>query len=192
MRFALSSVPATMKPYEIFRRLSNSEIDAIVLAACEDDEIPDKIAGGVLSLQRVPLNRFERFPEDVRKGYVRKTLRDKRAEDLSLFVISTGLVGSKAEMIEAFLAALDLPHEGPSLTADGPVAEPPELLLKKAVGRPGVGARRARRGDLPQRLRRAARRVVAVARGDARHRREPRARRPLGELRQGSGLDFLL
>lgn len=122
-----------MKPYEIFRRLSNSEIDAIVLVACADDEIPDKIAGSVLTLQRVPLNRFERFPEDVRKGYVRKTLRDKRAEDLCLFVISAGLVGSKAEMIEAFLAALDLPHEGPSLTADGPVAEPPELLLKKAV-----------------------------------------------------------
>lgn len=122
-----------MKPYEIFRRLSNSEIDVIVLASCEDDEIPDKIAGGVLSLQRVPLHRFERFTEDVRKGYVRKTLRDKRAEDLALFVISTGLVGSKAEMIEAFLAALDLPHEGPSLTADGPVDEPPELLLKKTV-----------------------------------------------------------
>ncbi|MBK9968813.1 MAG: hypothetical protein IPP07_29770 [Holophagales bacterium] len=67
-----------MKPYEIFRRLSSSEIDALVLAACEDDEIPDKIAGGVLSLQRVPLTRFERFTEDVRKGYVRKTLRDKR------------------------------------------------------------------------------------------------------------------
>lgn len=121
-----------MKPYEIFRRLSSSEIDALVLA-CEDNEIPDKIAGGVLSLQRVPLTRFERFTEDVRKGYVRKTLRDKRAEDLSLFVISTGLVGAKAEMIEAFLAALDLPHEGPSLTADGPVAEPPETLLKKTV-----------------------------------------------------------
>ncbi len=122
-----------MKPYEIFRRLSSSEIDAFVLAACEDDEIPDKIAGGVLSLQRVPLNRFERFTEEVRKGYVRKTLRDKRAEDLALFVLSTGLVGSKAEMIEAFLAALDLPHDGPSLTAEGPVAEPPETLLKKTV-----------------------------------------------------------
>ena len=94
-------------------------------------------------------------------------------------------VGSKAEMIEAFLAALDLPHEGPSLTADGPVAEPPETLLKKAVADLVVGARRARRGDLPQRLRRAARRVVAVARGAARHRREPRPRRPLGELRPG-------
>lgn len=122
-----------MKPYEIFRRLSSSEVDAIVLAACQDDEIPDKIAGSVLSLQRVPLNRFERFQEDVRKGYVRKTLRDKRAEELALFVLSSGLVAAKGEMIESFLAALDLPHEGPSLTADGPVAEPPELLLKKAV-----------------------------------------------------------
>lgn len=122
-----------MKPYEIFRRLSTSEVDALVLAACQDDEIPDKIAGSVLSLQRVPLNRFERFQEDVRKGYVRKTLRDKRAEELAFFVLSSGLVAAKGEMIESFLSALDLPHEGPSLTADGPVAEPPELLLKKAV-----------------------------------------------------------
>jgi hypothetical protein len=122
-----------MKPYEIFRRLSSSEVDALVLAACQDDEIPDKIAGSVLSIQRVPLNRFERFQEDVRKGYVRKTLRDKRAEELAFFVLSSGLVAARGEMIESFLAALDLPHEGPSLTADGPVAEPPELLLKKAV-----------------------------------------------------------
>ena len=64
---------------------------------------------------------------------MRKTLRDKRAEDLSLFVLSAGLTRAKGEMIEAFLAALDLPHEGPSLTADGPVAEPPELLLAKAI-----------------------------------------------------------
>jgi hypothetical protein len=122
-----------MKPYEIFRRLSSSEIDAFVLSACEDDDIPDKIAGAVITIQRVPLARFERFHEDVRKGYVRKTLRDKRAEDLSLFTISAALTRSKAEMIEAFLAALDLPHEGPNLTADGPVAEPPETLLKKTV-----------------------------------------------------------
>ena len=122
-----------MKPYEIFRRLSSSETDALVLAACGDDEIPDKIAGAVLTLQRVPLARFERFHEDVRKGYVRKTLRDKRAEDLALFTLSAGLTRSKGEMIESFLGALDLPHEGPSLTADGPVGEPPEPLLKKAV-----------------------------------------------------------
>jgi hypothetical protein len=122
-----------MKPYEIFRRLSSPEVDALVLAACEDDEIPDKIAGSVLTLQRVPLHRFERFAEEVRRGYVRKTLRDKRAEDLSLFVLSAGLTRTKGSMIEAFLAALDLPHEGASLTADGPVAEPPETLLKKAV-----------------------------------------------------------
>ena len=122
-----------MKPYEIFRRLSSPEVDALVLAACEDDEIPDKIAGAVITLQRVPLARFERFHEDVRKGYVRKTLRDKRAEDLSLFALSAALTRSRAEMIEAFLAALDLPHEGANLTADGPVAEPPETLLKKTV-----------------------------------------------------------
>lgn len=122
-----------MKPYEIFRLLSSPEIDTLVLAACEDDEIPDKIAGSVLTLQRVPLKRFERLHEDVRKGYVRKTLRDKRAEDLALFVLSAGLTRTKEEMIESFLAALDLPHEGPSLTADGPVAEPPAALLEGAV-----------------------------------------------------------
>ena len=103
-----------MKPYEIFRLLSSPEVDALVLAACEDDEIPDQIAASVLTLQRVPLKRFERLHEDVRKGYVRKTLRDKRAEDLSLFVLSAGLTRTKEEMIESFLAALDLP---------GPVVE---------------------------------------------------------------------
>lgn len=122
-----------MKPYEIFRLLSSPEVDALVLAACADDEIPDKIAGSVLTLQRLPLKRFERLAEDVRKGYVRKTLRDKRAEDLALFVLSAGLTRTKGEMIEGFLAALDLPHDGPSLTADGPVAEPSGKALKKAV-----------------------------------------------------------
>jgi hypothetical protein len=122
-----------MKPYEIFRRLSNAEVDALVLAACEDDDIPDKIAGGVITLQRVPLSRLERLNEDVRKGYVRKTMRDKRAEDLTLFTLSAGLTRSKGKMIESFLEALELPHEGPSLTADEPVAEPPKTRLKKAV-----------------------------------------------------------
>lgn len=122
-----------MKPYEIFRRLSSSELDALVLTSCEDEEIPDKLAGAVLSLQRLSLKRFERLHEEVRKGYVRKTLRDKRAEDLALFVLSAALVRSKAGMIEPFLAALGLPHDGPSLTADGEVPEPPEALLKKAV-----------------------------------------------------------
>ena len=134
-----------MKPYEIFRRLSTAEADALVFSACEDDEIPDKVAGTVLTLQRLPLKRFERLEDGVRKGLVRKTLRDKRAEDLALFVISAGLVRSKAEMIEGFLAALDLPHDGPSLTADGPVAEPKEALLDKAVSDlvAGHGARDA-------------------------------------------------
>lgn len=122
-----------MKPYEIFRRLSTAETDVLVLSACEDDEIPDKIAGSVLTLQRVPLKRFERMTDEVRKGLVRKTLRDKRAEDLALFVLSAGLVRSKGEMIEAFLAALDLPHDGPNLTAEGEVAQPPKDRLAKAV-----------------------------------------------------------
>ncbi len=122
-----------MKPYEIFRRLSTAETDVLVLSACEDDEIPDKIAGSVLTLQRVPLKRFERMTDEVRKGLVRKTLRDKRAEDLALFVLSAGLVRSKGEMIEAFLAALDLPHDGPNLTADGEVAQPAKDRLAKAV-----------------------------------------------------------
>lgn len=122
-----------MKPYEIFRRLSTAEADALVLSACEDDEIPDKVAGSVLTLQRVPLKRFERMTDEVRRGLVRKTLRDKRAEDLALFVLSAGLVREKGEMIEGFLAALDLPHDGPSLTADGPVAEPDAAKLKAAV-----------------------------------------------------------
>ncbi len=122
-----------MKPYEIFRRLSTAETDALVLSACEDDEIPDKVAGSVLTLQRVPLKRFERMTDEVRRGLVRKTLRDKRAEDLALFVLSAGLVRARGEMIEAFLASLDLPHDGPNLTADEPVAEPPRERLVKAV-----------------------------------------------------------
>ena len=189
-----------MKPYEIFRRLSSSEVDALVLAACEDDDIPDKIAGSVITLQRVPLHRLERAHEDVRKGYVRKSLRDKRAEDLALFVLSAALTRLKAEMIEAFLAALDLPHEGPSLTADGPVAGAARAAAQEGDRRPRRGARRPRRRGLPERLRRAARRLLAVARGAPRRGREPRDRRPLRELRaqgasrappKGSGLDFL-
>ena len=122
-----------MKPYEIFRRLSTAEADALVFSACEDDEIPDKVAGSVLTLQRVPLKRFERMTDEVRRALVRKTLRDKRAEDLALFVLSAGLVRARGEMIEAFLASLDLPHDGPNLTADGPVVEPPRERLAKAV-----------------------------------------------------------
>lgn len=122
-----------MKPYEIFRHLSTAETDALVLTACEDDEIPDKLAGAVLTIQRLPLKRFERLDDEARKGLVRRTLRDKRAEDLALFVLSAGLVRAKGGMIEEFLGALELPHDGPSLTADGPVAEPNEALLKKTV-----------------------------------------------------------
>ncbi len=122
-----------MKAYEIFRHLDNSELDDHVLAACEDDEIPDKIAGAVITYQRVPLQRLERFTEEVRKGYVRKTLRDKRAADLSLFVLSAALTHGRAPMIEAFLEAAKLPHEGAHLTVEGAVPEPDEETLKSAV-----------------------------------------------------------
>lgn len=122
-----------MKPYEIFRRLSTAEADSLVFSACEDDEIPDKVAGSVLTLQRVPLKRFERMTDEVRRALVRKTLRDKRAEDLALFVLSAGLVRARSEMIEGFLSSLELPHDGPNLTADEPVAEPARERLTKAV-----------------------------------------------------------
>jgi len=122
-----------MKPYEIFRRLSTSEADALVLSACEDDDIPDKLFAGVLTLQKLQVKRFERMDDEGRKGLVRKTLRDKRADDLALYVLSAGLTRSKGGMIESFLSALDLPHDGPSLTAEGPVAEPPAALLAKSV-----------------------------------------------------------
>ena len=35
-----------MKANELFRLLSSDEIDSIVLSACTDDEIPEKLAGG--------------------------------------------------------------------------------------------------------------------------------------------------
>ncbi len=122
-----------MKAYEIFRRLSSTEIDAFVLAACEDDEIPEKIAGGILTYQRIPLTRLERAPEEVRKGLVRKTLRDKRGADLALYVLSGGLTRGSARLVEAFLEALGLPHDGPNLTAEGSVPEPSADALKGAV-----------------------------------------------------------
>ena len=74
-----------MKAYEIFRLLSNDEIDHFVLRACEDEEIPDKIAGAVLTYRKIPLKRLEKLPEETRKAYVRRTLRDRQAADLALF-----------------------------------------------------------------------------------------------------------
>ena len=122
-----------MKAYESFRLLSNDEFDALVLSACEDDEIPDKIAGGVLTYRRIPLKRFERLPEGTRKAYVRRTLRDRQAADLALYVLSAALVNGKAEMVSAFLEALGLPHDGPNLTSEGAIPEPAAKKLKAAV-----------------------------------------------------------
>ena len=122
-----------MKPHEIFRHLSTDEIDALVLSACADDEIPDKIAGGVLTYMNITLARFSKFPEPTRKAYVRRTLRDKKAVDLSLYVLSAGLMQGSPKVIEAFLEALGLVHEGPNLTTEGAVPEPKPEALATAV-----------------------------------------------------------
>lgn len=122
-----------MKAYEIFRLLSNDEIDQFVLRACEDEEIPDKIAGAVLTYRKIPLKRLEKLPEEARKAYVRRTLRDRQAADLSLFALSAALLRSRAEMISAFLDALELPHDGPNLTTEGEIVEPSQKKLKGAV-----------------------------------------------------------
>ena len=122
-----------MKPHEIFRHLSADETDALVLHACADDEIPDKIAGGVLTYMNIPLARFTKFPETTRKAYVRRTLRDKKAADLSLYVLSAGLMQGSPKVIETFLESLGLPHEGPNLTTEGEIPEPKKETLDGAV-----------------------------------------------------------
>ena len=124
-----------MKAHEIFRALSSAELDQIVLDACQDDEIPDKIAGGVLTYQRIPLTRFERLPDDTRRAYVRRTLRDKRGADLSLYVLSAALVQKKPAMISDFLEAVGLPHDGPSLSIEGEIPEPEAEKLTAAIDR---------------------------------------------------------
>ncbi len=122
-----------MKAYELYRLLSTEEIDALVLWACEDEEIPDKIAGAVLTYRRIPLKRLERLPEETRKAYVRRTLRDRQAADLALFVLSGALLRGQPTLIAAFLEALGLPHDGPNLTSEGEVPEPAAKKLKAAV-----------------------------------------------------------
>ena len=122
-----------MKAYELFRSCGSDEVDALVLLACEDDEIPEKVAGGVLTYQQIPLRRFTKLPEETRKSYVRRTLRDKRAADLALYVLSAALTRSSVEMISAFLDHLGLEHEGPNLSIEGEIVEPPKKKLKAAV-----------------------------------------------------------
>ena len=122
-----------MKPHELFRSLSSEETAAIVLSACEDEGVPDRLAGAVLSLQNISLARFGRLPEETRKAYVRRTLRDRRASELGLFVLSAALVRKKKELIETFLEAAGLPHDGAQLSLEGEVPEPPEATLDAAV-----------------------------------------------------------
>lgn len=122
-----------MRAHEILRRLTNDELDSLVLSACEDEEIPDKIAGGVLTYQRIPLTRFARLPEEQRKAYVRRTLRDRQAADLALYVVSAALLQTKAEMIAAFLESLGVPHDGPNVTTEGAIPEPDAEKLRAGV-----------------------------------------------------------
>jgi hypothetical protein len=121
------------RSHELFRLLSAAEMSRLVETACEDDEVPEKIAGAVLTYQNIPLKRFSRLPEDTRLAYVRRTLRDKRADDLALYVLSAALTRRSAALITAFLDAVKLPHDGPSLTTEGDVAEPPGTVLSRAV-----------------------------------------------------------
>lgn len=121
------------RSHEIFRLLSAAEIGRLVGAACEDDEVPEKIAGGVLTYQQIPLRRFSKLPEETRLAYVRRTLRDKRAADLALYVLSAALTRAQGDLISAFLDAMKLPHDGPSLTAEGEVAEPAKATLLKGI-----------------------------------------------------------
>ena len=122
-----------MKAHELFRLLSSDEVAAFVLAACEDENVPDKIAGGVLTYQNISLTRFAKLPEETRKAYVRRTLRDKRAAELATYVISAALVRREPALIEAFLAAAGLPHEGPHVTVEGEIASPPAKKVQAAV-----------------------------------------------------------
>jgi hypothetical protein len=121
------------KAHELFRRMSSAEVASVVRAACEDDELPEKIAGGVITYQQIPLRRFSKLPEETRLAYVRRTLRDKRAADLGLYVLSAALTRRKAELISSFLKALKLPHEGPSLTTAGAIPAPAAKTLRRAV-----------------------------------------------------------
>jgi hypothetical protein len=122
-----------MKAHELFRHLSSAEVQKVVVRACEDDGVPDKIAGAVLTFQNIPLRRFERLAEETRLSLVRRTLRDKRATDLSLYVLSAALVRTRAPLIEAFLDAVGLPHDGANLSLDGPIPEPPAKTVGAAV-----------------------------------------------------------
>lgn len=122
-----------MNANDIFRRLSSAEVDGFVLAACGDDEVPEKIAGGVLTYQSMPLSRFAKLPEETRKAYVRRTLRDKRAAELALFVLSAALLRKRASLVSTFLEACGLEHDGPNISYEGPVPEPPKKKLDAAI-----------------------------------------------------------
>lgn len=121
-----------MKAHELFRLLSSEEVAEIVRFACEDDDVPDKVAGGVLTYQHLPLKRFAKLPEVTRKAYVRRTLRDRKGSELAIYVLSAGLVHRQRALIETFLKAAGLPHEGARVTTEE-IAEPPAKRVNAAV-----------------------------------------------------------
>lgn len=122
-----------MKAHEIFRLLASEEVAALVGSACEDDEIPQKIQSGVLAQQRLPLRRFAKLPEETRKAYVRRTLRDRKGGELAVFVLSAALVRRHRALIEAFLEAAGLPHEGAIVTSEGEITQPSAAKVNAAV-----------------------------------------------------------
>jgi hypothetical protein len=122
-----------VKAHELFRLLSSAEVAAVVRSACEVEELPERIAGGVITYQQIPLKRFSKLSEETRKAYVRRTLRDKRASDLALYVLSAALTKGQSKLIETFLDEAGLPHEGPSLSFEGEIPEPERAKLNGAV-----------------------------------------------------------
>ena len=56
-----------------------------------------------------------------------------RSSDLALYVLSAALTRRQAALISSFLEALKLPHEGPSLTAEGAIPAPAAKALRRAV-----------------------------------------------------------
>ncbi len=179
--FRLSSPP--MKAHELFRHLSSAEVREVVVRACEDDGVPDKIAGAVLTFQNIPLRRFERLPEGTRLSLVRRTLRDKRAADLSLYVLSAALVRTRARADRGVSRRRRPPprRAEPLRRGGDPGAAGEEGRRRR--GRRAGRIRRPGRRALPARLRGSARRRLAVARRAARRRRAPPPGGPLGRLR---------
>ena len=143
---------------------------------------PEKIAGGVLTYQQIPLRRFTKLPEETRLR-LREAHAARQARVRPRPVRPLGGAHAPAGgLISSFLEALKLPHDGPSLTTEGRDPGPGREDARPRRRRPPRRARRARRGALSPRIRVPAGRRLARPRGAARVGRAPRVRRPLREL----------